>query len=225
MSRASKLFLLLLALAVFGWSQAAQEANKDYATPEGRARIMKLLADSHRTDRLRPSEIVAALSIKNGDTVADVGTGVGMMLPYLCEAVSTAGRVIAQDIHQDFLDAARARAQSEKLTNVTFLVGTDRNPGLPDRQVDLVLMLDVYHHFDYPAEMLRHIGRALTAGGRVAIVDFYRHRRDADGGEMSKHVRADKDEVLREVRAAGYELLSQRDHGANQYILILKKQI
>jgi len=225
MNRFTQLCLLLLASLVLAWTQVAQEANKDYATLEGRARIAKSLGDDNRKNRLQPAGMVAALAIKPGATVADVGTGVGMMLPYLSEAVGPGGRVIAQDIQQDFLDKAQARAKSDKLTNVSFVLGTDRNPRLPENQVDLVFVLDAYHHFDYPEEMLGHIGRALKPDGRIAIVDFYRHRRGSDGKDMRNHVRAEKEEVLREIQSYGYQILSQSDHGSNQYILIFKKKV
>jgi ubiquinone/menaquinone biosynthesis C-methylase UbiE len=223
MIRVAKLSFPLLLIPVLVWSQVAREANREYSTPEGRARIAERLEDSHRRDRLDLPRLIAALEIEPGMTVADVGTGTGVILPHLSRAAGASGRVLAQDVHQDFLDRAEARAKSEKLKNVSFLLGTDRNPGLPEGRVDLVLVLDAYHHFDYPAEMLRNIGRALRPGGRVAIVDFYRFRRGPDGADMRDHVRADKDEVLSEVKSYGYDLASERDHGGNQYIVILKK--
>lgn len=224
MRRLLRFSCLGLAFALLGLTQVAREANRDYSTPEGRARIAERLEDSHRRERLQPPVLVAALDIRPGATVADVGTGTGVMLPYLSKAVGESGRVLAQDIHQDFLNIAEARVKREELHNVSFVLGADRNPGLPERHVDLVLVLDAYHHFDFPAEMLRHIGRALKPGGRVAIVDFYRFRRSADGDDMRQHVRADKEEVVRELDSYGYELVSQKDHADNQYLLILKKK-
>ena len=224
MHRLGKLIALLLFFFVCGWSQVAKEVNKEYTTPEGRARIAQSLEDHHRKDRLNPPAMITALNIRPGSTVADVGTGVGLMLRYLCEAVGPAGRVIAQDIQQDFLDRARDRAKSEKLANVTFVLGMERDPKLPEGQIDLVFVLDSYHHFDYPEDMLAHIARSLKPDGRLAILDFYRYRRGPKDNDMSTHVRAEKDEVLREIQDNGYELVSQTDHGTNQYILTFKKK-
>jgi ubiquinone/menaquinone biosynthesis C-methylase UbiE len=224
MYRFTRLYWMVLLAGGLGWTQVAKEVNKDYYTPEGRARIAKSLEDHHRQARFQPPAMLAALGIKPGSTVADVGTGVGMMLPYLSEAVGPAGRVIAQDIQNDFLLKAQARAKAKALKNVTFVLGAERNPKLPEAQVDLVFVLDSYHHFDYPAEMLRHIGRSLKPDGRLAIVDFYRHRRGPQDKDMSDHVRADKDEAVREIQANGYELITQQDHGSNQYILIFRKR-
>ena len=156
--------------------------------------------------------------------MADVGTGTGMMLPYLAEAVGASGRVIAEDIREDFLEQAKSRAKAKNLTNVTFVQGNDRSPNLPEGQLDLVFTLDVYHHFDYPPAMLGHISRGLKPDGRLAIADFYRTKRGPQDKDQSKHVRADKDEVIREVEANGFQLVSDQDHLPNQYLLLFRKK-
>jgi len=205
-------------------AQVAAEANKQYQTTEGREGIAKTLSDAAREERQKPRELTALLGLQPGNTVSDVGTGTGMMLPYLAEAVGASGRVIAEDIQQDFLDKAKARAKEKNLSNVTFVLGSDRNPNLPEGQADVVFCLDAYHHFDYPADMLGHFARALKPGGRLAIADFYRSRRGAQDKDMKGHIRADKDEVKREVQANGWELLSEHDHLSNQYLLLFRKK-
>ncbi len=212
-------FLLLGALA---YAQAAKEANKEFTTPESRAKVAKTLADPKREERLKPKELLALLEVAPGSTVADVGTGTGMMLPHLVEAVGPSGRVLAEDIHPDFLERIEARIKSSGWSNVTPVLGTERDPKLPAGQVDLAFILDTYHHFDYPEEMLGHVARSLKSGGRLAIVDFYRRRRAAQDKDMSTHVRADKDEVIKEIEGLGWKLESNRDHASNQYVLIFR---
>ena len=97
-------------------------------------------------------------------TVADVGTGIGYMLPFLSRRVGPQGKVIAEDIFDDFLASARQHSENLKLTNVTFIKGTDKDPLLPANSLDIALALDVYHHFDYPEKMLAAIHQALKAG-------------------------------------------------------------
>jgi ubiquinone/menaquinone biosynthesis C-methylase UbiE len=205
-------------------AQVAAEANKGYQTPEGRAKVAKTLDDPHRTEEMKPEQLIAALDIKPGNTVADIGTGVGFMLPYLEKAVGSGGRIYAEDIRQDFLDKAKARVDAGHWSNVTMLMGTERDPKLPDGQVDLAFTLEVYHHFDYPAEVLGHISRALKPDGRFVIADFYKFKRGGQGKDMSNHVRIDKSEVIKEVESNGYRLLSQRDHGESMYLLIFAKK-
>ncbi|HYM11729.1 MAG TPA: class I SAM-dependent methyltransferase [Bryobacterales bacterium] len=218
----SCVIVALLAPAVC--PQVAEQANKGYRTPEGRAQVAKKLEDPHRQADLKPKDVIASLDIRPGITIADIGTGVGIWLPYLVEAVGPAGRVIAEDIAQDFLDKAQARIRSNRWSNVTAVLGTDRNPNLPEGQIDLAFVFEVYHHFDYPAEMLGHIARSLKPDGRLAVGEIYRYRRSAKDDDVSQHVRADRDEFIKEIEDGGYRLLSSKDHGTNQYVLIFKKK-
>lgn len=211
-------------LACAAWAQVATEANKDYQTPEGRARIAKTLQDQSRIDRLKPREMVALLEIQPGSTVADVGTGAGVMLPYFSEAVGAGGKVIAEDIATDFLEKAKARIQDNKLANITTVLGNEKDPKLPEGQVDLAFVLDAYHHFNYPADMLANIKRGLKPDGRLVIADFYQKKRGPQDKDMSNHIRADRDQVIKEIEENGYKLLTYKDHGTSQYILIFGKK-
>ena len=112
----------------------------------------------------KPAELIRAMNLKPGMTVADLGTGVGYMLPYLSRAVGPEGRVIAEDIQDDFLAQAKERAGKESLANVAFVKGTERDPVFRPAHADVVFVLDAYHHFDYPAHMLSNIAKALSPG-------------------------------------------------------------
>ena len=133
-------------LSVLG--QVAKEANSRYQTPEGRAAVAKGLSASDRDSRQKPKELVDAMELRAGMVVADVGTGVGYMLPFLSKAVGPSGQVLAEDIFDDFLKAATDKAQKEKLTNVSFIKGTETTPNLPEASIDVILALDSYHHYD-----------------------------------------------------------------------------
>lgn len=214
------LFAVLLACAPHSRAQVAAGANSGYKTEEGRARVAKTLAASDREGRQKPKELVAALKLQPGQTVVDLGTGVGYMLPYLAAAVGANGKVIAQDIFEDFLKQARSTAEQNKLPNVEFVHGTDRNPGLAANSADLVFTLDAYHHFDYPADMLANIRASLREGGRFALVDFYK-----SGFRDPAHIRLDQADVIKEVEANGFRLESKADHmPGTQYIAIFSKK-
>jgi ubiquinone/menaquinone biosynthesis C-methylase UbiE len=208
-------------LAVVGaaWAQVAKEANKNYQTEEGRAALARGLGNPAREQMQKPAEVVAALGIKPGATVADVGTGVGFMLPYLSQAVGPSGIVLAEDIQPDFLAAARKKAADEKLGNVTLVLGAETDPKLPAGAVDLELLLDVYHHFDYPEKMLAALRAALRSDGRMAILEYYQQE------QAPGHIRLDRDGVIREVEANGFRVASRNDHiTAQQYLLIFVKK-
>jgi ubiquinone/menaquinone biosynthesis C-methylase UbiE len=208
------------------WCQVAQEANRDYATPEDRANLVQRLEAPARLARLRPAELVAEIGVARGSTVVDLGTGTGNLLEALSRAVGPGGRVVAEDIHQDFLERARNRAAAGKLGNVEFVLGTEVDPRLPAGAADLVIVLDAYHHFDYPEKMLAAIKRGLRPGGRLAIVEYHKKRgaMETDDPDFAiRHVRAGAELVAREVEAAGYHLLWQRDHApGSQYIALFR---
>ena len=145
---------ILLPLAAAAWCQVAQEANRGYATQEQRAKLVERLESPARLANLRPAELVSRLEIARGSTVVDLGAGTGTLLEDLSLAVGPAGRVIAEDIHADFLDRARDRVKAAGLGNVDLVLGTEIDPKLPAGAADLVIVLDAYHHFDHPERML-----------------------------------------------------------------------
>ena len=221
-----KHFLAVVMVCASGWAQVATKANETYKTPEGRAAVARGLEDPARDARQKPKELVAAMEIAPGMTVVDVGTGVGYMLPFLSAAAGPAGKVIGEDIHTDFLDKAKAKAKQYNLTNDEFVLGTDTDPKLPEAAVDRVLVLDVYHHFDYPGKMLAHIAAALKPAGHLVIVDYYKRRGAMGEGDRAlEHIRLDEDDVIKEVEANGFRLLSQHERiPKSQYMAVFARK-
>lgn len=209
----------VLAAASLPAAQVAADANKGYRTEEGRARVAASLGAHDREARQKPRELIAGIGLKPGMTVADIGTGVGFMLPYLAESVGPKGKVIAEDIFPDFLAKARETAATHKLT-VEFIHGTERSVRLPAGSTDVALVLDAYHHFDYPAEMLASIRAGLKPGGRLVIVDFYKRGfRDPD------HIRLDDGDVADEIQKHGFTLIESKPFTENsQYMAIFRRK-
>ena len=218
-------FFAVLALAGALSAQVASQANSGYKTEEQRKKVAATLSADDRDERQKPKELIEAMGIQRGMTVADVGTGIGYMLPFLSKAVGPRrGHVIAEDIFDDFLAGAKQRVENQHLENVSFVKGTEKDPMLPEGQVDEVLVLDVYHHFDYPAEMLAGVHKALKPGGKLVIVDYYKRPAAMPDGRAMTHIRADVDDILKEVQANHFRLVSQKEHvPGSQYMLILEK--
>jgi len=205
-------------------AQVANDANAGYKTPEGRKAVAQGLADPARDQSMRPAQLTAEMGLKPGMTVADVGTGVGFMLPYLSKRVGAAGHVIGEDITDDFLGMARQRAENQNLTNVTFVKGTETDPNLPEGKMDEVLVLDAYHHFDYPEKMLAAIHRSLKADGRLVIVEYYKREKAMPNGRAMSHIRLDMPDVIKEVEANRFHLIEEKERIRDvQYMLILER--
>jgi len=214
----------LLVACVFAGSlfgQVADKANERYKTPEGRAGMLNNLGAADRADRLQASRIVEALQIKQGQSVADLGTGGGAMLPLFSQTVGAQGLVYAEDIFDDFLVAAKKKTEQAGLSNVRFVKGSEKSVNLPAKSVDLAVTIDAYHHFDYPADVLASVKAALKPGGRFAIVDYYRRPGAMGATNALEHIRIDMPDVIKEVTGFGWKLLEQKEHVPNsQYILV-----
>ena len=216
----TRLLLAIPACAALLTAQVADYANTNYRTEEGRAKVAQGLNSHDREQTQKPRDLVAQLKLAPGMTVADIGTGVGFMLPYLQEAVGAQGKVVAEDIFPDFLDKAKANAAAKKLENVTFVHGTVKDPKLPAEAVDVALVLDAYHHFDFPAEMLSGLRAGLKPGGRLVIVDFYK-----SGFRDPKHIRLDEKDVIKEIEANGFELVGSGPFTKDrQYLATFRKK-
>ena len=217
---------LLMALAIAGAlsAQVASEANSGYKTEQQRKQMAATLANPERDSTQKPAQLIRDMEIKEGMTVADVGTGVGYMLPFLSRAVGPQGKVIAEDIFDDFLQGARDRVENLKLTNVSFVKGTETDPNLPEGKLDQILALDVYHHFDYPEKMLAALHRALKPDGRLVIVEYYKRHEAMPNGRAMTHIRLDMPDVIKEIEANRFHLISEKERIRNvQYMLVLEK--
>jgi len=212
--------VLLIATLFTVFAQVADKANSGYKTPEGRERVAQTLIAPDRDARQKPEELVRAMALRPGMVVADIGTGAGYMLPFLSRAVGAQGRVVAEDIQDDFLAKARAKAESDKLGNISFVKGSETDPMLAEAGLDVALALDSYHHYDYPDKMLAGIRKALKRGGKLVIVEYYKRKSAMPNGRALEHIRLDAPDVIKEIESNGFHLESQREHiKDSQYML------
>lgn len=119
-----------------------------------------------------PSILVKSLKLKPGMTVADIGAGSGYLSFMMAKAVGKTGKVYAEDIQQEMLDIVVSKAKDTGVKNVLPWLGTTTDPKLPAKSIDLMIMVDVYHEFDQPYEMLSHMVPALKPGGRLVFVEY-----------------------------------------------------
>jgi len=203
------LSLCVCFVSVSGLAQVAKTANENYKDEAGRSRIAATLTGEGRDARQKPKELIARLGIRTGMTVADIGTGPGYMLPYLSAAVGPSGVVDAEDIFPDFLNRAKVNAQS--LQNVKFFLGNEKSVELPAGTVDIVMILDAYHHFDYPEAMLASIRRALKPDGRLAIIEYHKNEKSMANGNALKHIRKTRAEFVKEIEGYGFRSVEVND--------------
>jgi SAM-dependent methyltransferase len=173
----------------------------------------------------RRDDIVAALDLRPGERIADVGAGTGLFLGPLSRAVGAEGKVFAVDISPRFLEHMRGRAKRERLDNVTVVEGTDRSIELDPGSVDVVFVCDTYHHFEKPTDMLRSMREALRPGGRLVVIDFHRiPGKSADW--ILEHVRADQETFRAEIEDAGFRFEREIEvEGVREnYVLLFRRR-
>jgi len=125
-----------------------------------------------RESEEKPDLLVEALKLEPGDSVADIGAGTGYFARRLARKVGETGKVYAVDIQPEMLVLLTNKMAELKIRNVKPVLGTITDPKLPTNSVDLVLMVDVYHEFSHPFEMVEAICRSLKPGGRLVFVEY-----------------------------------------------------
>jgi SAM-dependent methyltransferase len=125
-----------------------------------------------RDEEEKTELLVETLKFKPGEAVADIGAGTGYFTRRIAKRVAPNGTVFAVEIQQEMLDLLTNKMAELKITNVKPVLGTVSDPKLPAGSIDTILMVDVYHEFDHPFEMVDAMCRALKRGGRIAFVEF-----------------------------------------------------
>ena len=168
-------------------------------------------------------EIVAALELKPGMTIADVGAGTGLFTRLFAEAVGNEGQVLAVDISQKFVDHILSTSREAGLTQVRGIVCTDKSSMLPANSVDVIYICDTYHHFEFPQLTLASLHQALRPGGKLVVIDFHRIEGKSSDFAM-KHVRAGQEVFTSEIVQAGFAVEKEVPLLKENYFLVFKKQ-
>lgn len=148
-------------------------------------------------------EIVAALKLRDKQRVADIGAGTGLFSELFARAVGHNGLVWALEISPKFIEHMQDRFSQADLDQIEVVENTERSTGLAESSIDLAFLCDVYHHFEYPEDMLRNLAYVLRWGGSLVIIDFERIPGETSNFIMN-HVRAGKDVFRKEIEAAGF---------------------
>jgi predicted methyltransferase len=154
-------------------------------------------------------EIVAALGLKPGMAVADIGGGTGLFTRMFSRAVGESGKIYAVDISDEFIEHVENLAREQKMTNIVGVVCKPDSVALPPASIDLAFICDTYHHFEYPHKTMRSIHKALRPKGQVVLIDFHRIQGKSSDWIMS-HVRAGQEVFAKEISDAGFKQLEDK---------------
>jgi tRNA A58 N-methylase Trm61 len=165
--------------------------------------------------------LVETLKLKPGEVVADIGAGTGYLSRRFAVVVGGGGQVLAEDIQPEMLDLLRKNLAAAKVDNVKPILGTITDPKLPPSSVDSVVMVDVYHEFSDPHEMLAATLPALKPGGRVIFVEFRAEDPNVPIKRVHKMTEA---QVRLEAEANGLAWLETIETLPRQHVIVFKRK-
>ena len=168
----------------------------------------------------QPSKLVELLELKEGDTLADIGAGTGYISWRMAKKVGPTGKVYAVEIQEEMLNLLSKAMKKRGVTNVIPHLGTISDPQLPAGRLDLVIMVDVYHEFSHPYEMMTNIVQALKPNGRVAFVEYRAEDPEVPIKTIHKMSEA---QIKKEAAAAGLKWLKTIRDLPRQHLAVFEK--
>lgn len=208
--------LLLALVAAFSLCPAARAQLGARPTAEW----LRMLDAQARVSKLRVDDVVAALALKPGAKVADIGAGSGVFTLPLAGAVTSSGKVYAVDIDQGLVDHIAGKARDAKVTQVQGVLGKFTDPALPASDLDLAFIYDVLHHIEDRATYLRNLAGYLQPGGRVAVIDFFPER---GPHRHEPSLQITKEQTRRLMAEAGLRLLAEHRLYDDKWFVIYGK--
>jgi ubiquinone/menaquinone biosynthesis C-methylase UbiE len=174
-----------------------------------------------REQEEHPAQLLAALNLKPGQTVADLGAGSGYFTFRIAPKVAPTGKVLAVDVQPAMLETLRSRATANKVPNVEVIQATETDPNLPANSVDLVLFVDVYHELAYPFEVMTKVRESLKPKGRVAFVEY---RKEDPSVPIKEAHKMSVQQLEKEMKAVGLVRVSTVETLPLQHIVFFEKQ-
>ena len=215
-SLSAVVLVLTACMGVLAAPAAAQSPNTHEHSFGDAQKWSQVFDDPKRDAWQKPHEVIQALALKPDAVIADIGSGTGYFSVRFAHMVPK-GRVYGVDTEPDMVKHLAERAKREGLANVTAVAGAPDTPRLPEK-ADVIVLVDVYHHVGDRERYFRKLQDSLKVGGRVAIIDF---RRDSPVGPP-KSARMLPEQVITEMKRAGYALAKEHTFLPNQYFLVFQ---
>lgn len=214
---------LIVSLCLAVASMLASPAHTQHHSGSGHhprfddpAKWSKTFDDPARDQWQMPDRIISTLSLPASAIVADIGAGTGYFAARLARHLSQ-GTVFAVDVEKAMVHHLAERAKANNLPNLKAVLGGETSPNLPE-PVDAAILINVYHHIEGRPDYFQRLRKSLKPGGRVAIVDF---RMDAPSGPP-KHMRLPAEQIVSEMRKAGYRQTASHDFLPRQIFIVFQ---
>jgi cyclopropane fatty-acyl-phospholipid synthase-like methyltransferase len=211
---ALRVLAFLLGFCLAFPAQAQQGGQHFHRHFDGAEKWSKIFDDPARDAWQKPDEVIRALALQPDASVADLGSGTGYFAVRLARALPQ-GKIYGADVSADMVKFLNERAAKEKLPNLASHQAGEADARLP-APVDLVLVVDTYHHIAKRSAYFERLKAQLKPGGRVAIIDF---RPDSPAGPPPEH-RTAPETIIAEMDRAGYRLSDREEFLPRQSFLV-----
>ena len=179
------------------------------------------LERSSREKEENVSTLIQNMKIESNDIIADIGAGSGYH-SFRMAPLAKNGVVYAVDIQSEMLAAINRRIELNKIKNIKTILGNEKSIQLPNNSVDKILMVDVYHEFNFPREMIRSIKNTLKPNGKLFLVEY----RDEDPRVPIKKIhKMSEKQAEKEMDAAGFKLIENISNLPWQHCMIFIKKL
>lgn len=209
--------LLLLALPASAQDQTPRSHEEMHGLHRDPKAYIAMLEDPKRDEYQKPQEVVAALQIKPGETVADIGAGSGYFALRFAAAVGDAGRVFAVDVDPEMIRYLNRRVRDAGVGNVQTVLSEPDDPLLRDGSVDRFVIVDTWHHIEKQSEYLALMKKMLKPGGQIVMIDF--QKRELPLGPPME-MKIAREDLVRQMEANGYRLAREHTFLPYQYFLV-----
>ena len=178
------------------------------------------LERSEREKEENVSKLIQNMGIKTNDTIADIGAGSGYHV-FRIAPIANKGMVYAVDIQTEMLMAIENIKETSKIKNIKTILGSEESVYLPENSVDKILMVDVYHEFSFPIEMITSIKRALKPEGELFLIEY---RAEDPNVPIKKIHKMSEKQAVKEMNAAGFKLKRNINNLPWQHCMIFVKK-
>ncbi|HET8859677.1 class I SAM-dependent methyltransferase [Marivirga sp.] len=173
-----------------------------------------------REEEENTSKLLKNMNIQSEDVIADIGAGSGYHV-FKMAPIAKDGLVYAVDIQEEMLQAIREKNEKEGIENIKTIKGTEKSVNLPTNSVDKVLMVDVYHEFSFPIEMIASIKEALKPDGEIYLIEY---RAEDKNVPIKKLHKMSEEQAIKEMKASDFRLKENIDNLPWQHCMVFVKE-
>jgi len=209
--------VLLLPVITVAQDAAKRDQHEMHQLHNDPTAYMNALEDPKRDEYQKPHEVLTALRIKPGETIADIGAGSGYFTFRLAHFVGAKGKVYAVDVSPDMIRHINRRIRETKSENVISLLADPDDPLLPDRSINRFFICDVWHHVENQSKYLALMKKMLKPGGEVVMIDF--HKKELPLGPPLG-MKIAREDLLKQMEGNGFKLKTEHTFLPYQYFLV-----